>query len=67
MTIQTGSKALLVYPAGDCDWVVVVALSEYTARVRTPSGRVLDVCIEDIGIGVDDDIRAITDDGTLLP
>ncbi len=67
--IRTGSKALLVYAEGDCDTVTVLALTHEAATVRLPrypgerKGRVVTVCHEDIGLGVDDDLTFVMDDG----
>ena len=62
-TIRTGSEALLVYPEGDTDTVVVEAIDHAAAYVRVPSGRLLAVCHEDLGLGVDDDLAFVLDDG----
>jgi hypothetical protein len=62
-TIKAGSKALLVYPAGDADTVTVLSLTEAGAVVRTGSGKVLMTVPEDIGIGTDDELRAVYDSG----
>lgn len=61
--IRTGSRALLVYPAGDCDYVRVQSINHDHAIVKLPGGKLAAVCIEDLGIGVDDDIVAVFEDG----
>lgn len=57
-TLRTGSRALLVYPEGDCDEVTIVALSRNETTVRLPDGRLHVTVPEDIGIGVDDELTA---------
>jgi hypothetical protein len=62
--IRTGNTALLMYPEGDCDTVTVLVLTHDLATVQTVlGGKVLTVCIEDLGIGVDDDLAFRFDDG----
>lgn len=62
-TLRVGSEALLLYPEGDVDTVTIVEfvgdplLLGSHVRVRLPDGLVRRVLPEDIGIGVDDDIR----------
>lgn len=65
--LRTGSEALLSYPEGDADVVTIVALNGSAATVRLPSGSHRIVPIESIGIGVDDAITAVFDDGTTWP
>ena len=61
--IQTGSTALFV--DGDAEYVEVMALMPNYAMVKFPSGHIENVCVENIGIGVDEDIIAIYDDGNV--
>lgn len=65
--LRTGSTALLVYPSGDVDHVTILSLQPDAATVRLPDGRTYITVIEDLGIGVDDTISAVFDDGTRYP
>lgn len=55
--IGAGDEALLVYPAGDCDQVTILSLTPTVATVRLPDGRTYRTVPEDIGIGVDDELK----------
>jgi hypothetical protein len=55
-TITKGGEALYVYPAGDCDHVTVHELTDSTTQIELPDDRLIWVELEDIGIGVDEEI-----------
>jgi len=61
--VTVGSKVLLVYPEGDVDVVEVLHLSHAQVVVQDASGKVLSVCHEDIGLGVNDDLTFVLQDG----
>lgn len=68
-TIRTGDEALLIYPEGDCDYVWVLELCYDHATVKIPGSAenpfrgstIRKVPLEDIGIGVDDELQPIFD------
>ena len=62
-TVRSGSEALLVYPEGDADTVTVVELHHDGVVVRLPDGGLYTTVLEDIGLGVDDDLTFVLDDG----
>ena len=61
--VRSGSEALLVYPEGDADTVTVVELHHDGVVVRLPDGGLYTTVLEDIGLGVDDDLTFVLDDG----
>ena len=63
LPVRSGSEALLVYAEGDCDTVTVLTLDHAHATVRLPDGTVVATVIEDLGLGVDDDLTFVLDDG----
>ena len=62
-TVRSGSEVLLVYPEGDADTVTVVELHHDGVVVRLPDGGLYTTVLEDIGLGVDDDLTFVLDDG----
>lgn len=62
-TVRTGARVLMVYPAGDADYVEVLALDHDTATVRLPDGETYTTVIEDLGLGVDETLPVRFDDG----
>lgn len=64
LPVRSGSVALLMYEGGDVDWVTVLTLDHAHATVRrVDGGPVLATVIEDLGLGVDDDLTFVMDDG----
>jgi hypothetical protein len=64
--VTRGSKALYVYPVGDCDEAVVLSLNMFDAVVMLTDGETIACCPEDIGVGTDDTILGICDNGEMI-
>ena len=67
--IQRGSEALLVYPEGDSDTVTVLSVDRECVVLLREFGnnhKIITTVPEDIGIGVDDTLIGLTDEGEYI-